>query len=86
MERFRKNDLTPREKIPKKIISCFIELESVLSRGTLIASDPIRGEVEPLKEVTLPTYKMIGSFDSGSYEFVNGLSLSHGDLEKITSH
>ncbi|KXA91235.1 hypothetical protein AKJ63_01735, partial [candidate division MSBL1 archaeon SCGC-AAA259D18] len=30
--------------------------------------------------------KMIGSFDSGSYEFVNGLSLSHGDLEKITSH
>lgn len=60
-------------------------MESVLSRGVLVASDPIRGKVSQLDEVNLFTSEMVHSFDSGSYEFVNGLSLSHDDIEKLTS-
>ncbi|KXB00859.1 hypothetical protein AKJ41_03580 [candidate division MSBL1 archaeon SCGC-AAA259O05] len=72
-------------KTSGRTVTCFIELESVISRGVLIAMDPNLEDIVRLEEVKLSTPGAIESRNSGTYELVSGLSLSQEDLERIVS-
>lgn len=80
-KRINSDDLTGDE-----LIVGYIEVESVVSTGTLVALDRTQQERRLLGEVAVPTERFTKKSDSGEYRFLTGRALSRDSLDDLTSH
>lgn len=55
IRKIERKKVDPRKIKSKNFVSCYIEVENVLSKGSLVASDPSREEFRLVSEVTIPS-------------------------------